>query len=427
MNTEVTIASPSNDSPKTGGLAQAIGRQPETWMKLPFTLPRWVWLAVLGIALLAAFVWVAMKSGPLAPIQVTVTQVVKGEVAPSLFGIGTVEARRAYLIGPTVAGRVSRVLVDVGNTVKAGQLLAEMDPVDLDKRVAASAASVARGRSAVATAQAQVADARSRQALATSEARRYIDLGKKNFVSQSVVDGKLQQQQSAQAQLAAAESTHESARQDLARLEAERAGAQQQRGNIRLLAPVDGVVTARDAEPGSTVVAGQAVLQLIDPASLWVKTRLDQSRSTGLQAGLPAEITLRSNAQGSVAGKVARLEPVSDSVTEERIAQVRFENLPPRVSTGEMAEVMVRLPTVRDALLIPNAALRQRGAATGVWLHDDGKLRFVSVKTGAEGRDGRVQVIDGLKAGNEVVVYSQRELEDGSRIKIVPALVKAAK
>jgi len=143
--------------------------------------------------------------------------------------------------------------------------------------------------------------------------------------------------------------------------------------------------------------------------------------------GLPAEITLRSSVQGAVAGKVARIEPISDSVTEERIAQVTFERLPPGVSTGEMAEVIVRLPTVRDALLIPNAALRQRGAQSGLWLHDDGKLRFVSVKTGAEGQNGMVQVIDGLKLGDEVVVYSQRELEAGSRIKVVPSLVETAK
>jgi HlyD family secretion protein len=396
-------------------------------MKIPFTLPRWFWLAVLGTALLAAFGWVAMKSGPLAPIQVTVTPVVTGEVTPSLFGIGTVEARRAYLIGPTVAGRVERVLVDVGDQVKAGQLLAEMDPVDLDKRVAASGASVARGRSAIVTAQAQLADARSRLTLAASEARSYTDLGKKNFVSQSVVDGKLQQQQSAEAQVAAAEATHQSAQQDLARLEAERQGTRQQRGNIRLEAPVDGVVTSREAEGGSTVVAGQAVLKLIDPASLWVTTRLDQSRSAGLRVGLPTEITLRSSVRGAVAGKVARIEPVSDSLTEERIAQVTFENLPPGVSTGELAEVIVRLPTVRDVLLIPNAALRRRGARSGVWVHDDGKLRFVSVKTGAEGQDGMVQVVDGLKAGDEVVVYSQRELRDGSRIKVVLSLVKTAK
>ena len=396
-------------------------------MKIPFTLPRQVWFAAFGIALLLAFVWVVMKSGPLAPIKVTATQVVKGEVSPAMFGIGTVEARRAYLIGPTAAGRVGRVLVDVGDTVKAGQLLAEMDPVDLDKRMTSAAAAADRGRSAVATAQAQLHDAQSRQALAASEAKRYIDLGHDGFVSQSVVDGKLQQQQSADAQLAAAESALTSARQDLTRLMAEHGGTVQQRGNIRLVAPIDGVVTTRDAEPGTTVVAGQAVLKLVQPGSLWVTVRLDQGRSAGLRVGLPAEITLRSRPRETLAGKVVRVEPISDSVTEERIAQVAFDLMPQDVSTGEMTEVTLRLPAISDALLIPNAALRYSGAKAGVWMREDGHLRFVPVKTGAEGLDGKVQIIEGLKAGDEVVVYSERDLDDGSRIKVVSSLVGKAK
>jgi len=396
-------------------------------MKIPFTLPRQIWFAVFGITLLLAFAWVAMKSGPLAPIQVTVAQAVKGEVSPALSGIGTVEARRAYLIGPTAAGRVSRVLVDVGDTVKAGQLLAEMDPVDLDKRAASASAAAQRGQSSVVTAQAQVSDAKSRQILAASEARRYIDLGQKGFVSASVVDTKLQQQQSADAQLAAAESALASARQDSARLMSEHEGALQQRGNIRLLAPVDGVVTSRDAEPGSTVVAGQAVLKLQEPDSLWVTVRVDQGRSTGLRVGLPADITLRSNPGKALTGKVVRVEPNSDSVTEERIAQIGFDTLPQGVTTGEMAEVTLRLPGVPDALIVPNASLRYHGAQAGVWLRADGNLRFVPVKTGATGLDGKVQIIEGLKAGDEVVVYSERELKQDSRIKVVDSLVRTAK
>jgi HlyD family secretion protein len=126
-------------------------------MKIPITLPRQFWFAIFGVALLLALIWVALKSGPLAPIQVTVTQAAKEEVPPALFGIGTVEARRAYLIGSTIAGRVGRVLADVGDTVQAGQLLAEMDPVDIDARVSSAAA--ARAKNAVTTAQAQVEDA----------------------------------------------------------------------------------------------------------------------------------------------------------------------------------------------------------------------------------------------------------------------------
>jgi len=391
-------------------------------MKLSLTLPRQAWFAVFGIALLIGFGWVALRSGPLAPIKVTVTQAAKGKVAPALFGIGTVEARRAYLIGPTAAGRVRRVLVDVGDVVKAGALLAEMEPVDLDARVTSAAAAAVRARSAVATAQAQVQDTQSRQELAASEARRYDELGRKGFVGQSVVDGKLQQQRSADAQLAAAESALTSARQDLARLDADREGVKQQRVNIRLEAPADGVVTARDAEPGSTVIAGQSVLKLEDPGSLWVKVRLDQGRSAGLRVGLPAEITLRSNPRKLFAGKVVRVEPISDSVTEERLAQVAFDQMPQGVSTGEMAEVALHLPVVSGALLIPNAALRHHGAQTGVWLRADGRLRFVPVKTGEEGPDGKVQIVEGLKGGDEVVVYSERDLKDDSRIKVVDSL-----
>ena len=396
-------------------------------MKMPITLPRQAWFAVFGVALLLALGWVATTSGPLAPIKVTVTRVAKGDLASALFGIGTVEARRAYFIGPTTAGRVRSVLVDVGDVVKAGQLLAEMDPVDLDARVTSAVAAMARAGSAVTTAQAQVNDAKSRQALAASEARRYVDLGRKGFVSQSVVDGKLQQQQSADALLAAAESALASARQDVGRLDSDREGVKQQRMNIRLVAPADGVVTSRDAEPGSTVVAGQAVLRLIDPASLWVKTRLDQGRSAGLQVGLPAEITLRSKSRKSLVGKVVRVEPISDSVTEERIAQVAFDLMPQGVTTGEMAEVTLHLPVIHDALLVPNAALRYRGAKAGVWLRADGHLRFVPVKTGAEGLDGKVQIVEGVKAGDEVVVYSESDLKDGSRIKVVTSLGEKTK
>jgi len=392
-------------------------------MKL--SLSRRTGFILAGAVLIVAFAWVATRSGPFAPIKVTVTRVVKGTVAPALFGIGTVEARRAYLIGPTAAGRVARVLVDVGDPVKAGQLLAEMDPVDLDKRLASAAAAAERGNSAVATARAQADDAKSRQALAASEAARYVDLGKKHFVSQSVVDGKLQQAQSADDQLAGAESALTSARQDLTRLTAERGAARQQRDNLRLQSPVDAVVTSRDAEPGSTVIAGQSVLKLEDPGSLWVTVRLDQGRSAGLRLGLPADIVLRSNPGKTLSGKVVRIEPVSDSVTEERIAEVAFDKLPPLLSSNEMADVTVRLPSVAAALIVPNAALRSRGAQAGVWLYANGRLHFTPVKTGAAGADGKTQIVQGLAAGDEVVVYSERDLQDGSRIQVVDALVSS--
>jgi HlyD family secretion protein len=117
---------------------------------------------------------------------------------------------------------------------------------------------------------------------------------------------------------------------------------------------------------------------------------------------------------------------VSDSVTEERIAEVSFATAPAGLSVGEMAEVLVQLPPLRDVVLIPNAALHHLGVQPGVWRLDGGKLRFVPIKTGVEGQDGRVQVTEGLAAGDALVLYSERELSADSRIKVVSALVEAA-
>ena len=405
-------------------------------MKLTALASRRLGLSLLGALLLGALAFVVMRSGPLAPIRVTVLQAGEGRLTPSLFGIGTVEARRAYLVGPIAAGRVRRVLVDVGDSVKAGQLLAEMDPVDLDERLAALAASIDRAGSATAGAQAQRQDAVARKDLAALNARRYLDLGEKNFISAGVVEGKLQEQVSADAVLIGADANLSAARQDVKRLAAERAGLVQQRANLRLLAPSDGVVISREAEAGSTAVAGQAVIRLIEPSSLWVKVRFDQGRSTGLVAGLKAEIVLRSNPGRPLTGRVARLEAVSDSVTEERIAQVAFDPLPAGVSVGELAEVTLTLAATAPALLLPNASIKRRaelapdqpvigggGHGTGVWRIDGDALRFAPVRLGLSSLNGQVQILEGLQAGDRVVVFSEKELTAGSRIKVVDSLL----
>ncbi|MEP7259558.1 MAG: efflux RND transporter periplasmic adaptor subunit [Usitatibacter sp.] len=392
-------------------------------MKIDRILSRRVGLGLLGALLLAALAVVVMRSGPLAPIRVTVHKAETAIVAPALFGIGTVEARRAYLIGPTASGRVLRVVVDVGDTVKAGQLLAEMDPVDIDERVAALDATIARAGSAAAAADAQRKDAVARKELAAINARRYADLAAKNFISAGALDARLQEQTSANAVVSAADANLAAAKQDMQRLAAERAGLRRQRDNVRLLAPADGVVISRDAEPGSTVVAGQAVVKLVDPTSLWIKVRFDQGKSAGLAAGLRADIALRSNPAQPLPGKVARVEAVSDSVTEERVAQVSFDQLPAGMSIGELAEVTVALAPTAPALVVSNASLKRQGDTAGVWLAEGNGLRFVPVRLGQSGLDGRVQVLEGLQPGDPVVVHSEKELTAESRIKVVDAVV----
>lgn len=394
-------------------------------MKMNPQLSRRLLLGGLALALLAALAWVALRTGPLAPIKVQVTEVKKGRVSPEIFGIGQVEAQRSWMVGPTVAGRVRSVAVDVGQTVQPGQALAEMDPVDFDQRLAALDASLARAQSAQQAAGAQVADAQARRALAAANLKRNQDLANQNFISTGALEARSQEVASANAGLQAAQATLGGSAQDIARLRAERAALAQQRGNLKLVAPAAAVVTSREAEAGSTVVAGQAVLRLMDPASLWVKLRVDQGRSAGLAPGLAARVTLRSRPGEVLAGRVARVEALADAVTEERLAMVAFDALPTGVSVGEMAEVTLALPATAPSLLLPNAAVQQHEGQTGVWRLQDGALAFAPVTLGVQGLNGTVQALKGLEEGDTVVLYSQSALKPGARIAVVEQLVPA--
>jgi RND family efflux transporter MFP subunit len=327
-------------------------------------------------------------------------------------------------VGPTAAGRVKSVFVDVGDHVRAGQALAQMDPVDLRQRIAASASAEKRARAVELMALAQTREAQGRVAFTGAQVARYEELLKSNYVSLELAEAKRQERESALASHAAALANQEAAAQDLARLREERAGLIRQMANLLLVSPVDGLVTMREAEPGTTIVAGQAAVEVIDPASLWVNARLDQQTSAGLRQGAPAQITLRSHGALQFGGRVARVEPRADAVTEEIMAKIVFDNLPdPLPPIGELAEVTIALPPTPPGPVAPNASLRMVDGALGVWRIDGGALRFLPVKVGAVSLDGWAWILEGLRAGDRVVVYSQRPITASSRFIIAERLV----
>ena len=107
------------------------------------------WIIMATVLLSASVVWLVVTRGPRAATQVELAKVRQGDLHPAVFGIGTVEARFPYALGPTQAGRVKSVAVDQGDRVKAGQVLAELDPVDMDERIQSAAAATQRARFAV--------------------------------------------------------------------------------------------------------------------------------------------------------------------------------------------------------------------------------------------------------------------------------------
>jgi HlyD family secretion protein len=379
-------------------------------------------LGVLAALFIVAFGWIVATQGPLAAVKVTLAEARETRLERSLFGIATVEARRSHSIGPTLAGRVAKVLVDQGDAVKAGQLLAEMEPVDLDARLAAGAAAAAGAAQRVQSAEAALAEAGSRARLAKNSADRYADLRKKNFVSQEATDAKAYEAAAAQSARESAAAALAGAKEEVRRAQSDLAGTGKSREHLRLVSPVDGIVTARLAEPGSTVVAGQAVVQVIDPASLWLRVRIDQGRSQGLAVGLAADIALRSRPGEKLAGRVERVDWVGDAVTEERIANVVFDSTPAGIAIGELAEVTLRLPAIEKALAVPAAALQRQGNQSGVWQPAEGKARFAPVTPGVLSADGLVEIRQGIGAGDTVIVHSAKALGEATRIQPVEKL-----
>ena len=373
--------------------------------KLPFQ-KRTLALFAIIVPLLVLFVYVSLYSGPLAPVSVVLTTVEKKSISPALFGIGTVEARYTYKVGPTYPGRVKLLKVDVGDQVKAGQVIGEMDPVDLDERIRAQVAALKR-------ANAQLREAQARKNYAQEQALRYEQLLKARSTSEEISAAKRQDLLVAQAALTAA-------REEVSRLRSDLNALKAQRRNLALIAPADGLVVSRDAEPGNTVVAGQSVVELIDPNALWINVRFDQIRSHGLAANLPAQIVLRSQANKVLTGRVLRIEPLADAVTEETLAKVIFDHIPnPMPPIGELAEVTVILPPLPSGPVVPNAAIRRVDGRLGVWQVVGHKLRYTPVSLGISGLGGYVQVRKGLKVGNRIVLYSENALNRHKRIHVV--------
>lgn len=370
------------------------------------------------IGILLLLVWLFYTRGPLSPTHVQITSVQVGNLQPQIFGIGTVEARTLYTIGPTQAGRLASIYVDQGDRVMAGQVIAEMEPVDLEGKVSSAMAANQKAQSMATVAEMQLGEARSKRDLAQTKLQRYQELFANNAISRETLDEIENDEKVTQATFAAASFSVQASQSAVEGAVADYQAVVKQRENLKLISPVNGVVVSRDMEAGSTVIAGQSVVKITDMGAIWVKTRIDQMRGNGIAVGQNVDIVVRSVPNKIFRGTVARLDIQSDSVTEERTVNIAFESPPSGLSLGDLAEVTIALSPVTSAIYVPSGAVKKMNKQMGVWIVEEGKAIFKPVELGVSTLDGETQIIKGLQDSDKVIILSHVALTEGMEIQV---------
>jgi HlyD family secretion protein len=442
----------------------------------------------------------------LRPPAVTVAEVVVRDLAPVVHGVGTVEAKVVLQIGAKIAGRLSGVLVDQGDTVQPGQVLARLDDAQLAAEVRRAQAAVEtiaaqladleagtrreeidEARAGVVRAQAQLDDllagartqelgelrerlgsASATRVLAERDLARVSELHRRDLVAAQELDRARQafdvataqeraarqsldlaiagprghQVESARAQLEATRGRlafleagprpHQVAAQraQLRETRAALALARERQRDAVVTSPIAGLVVSRDLEPGVTVSAGTPIVKLADPATAWVTVHVDERDTGMLGPGDRAEIALRSRPGQALPARVVRVRRESDRVTEQLAVDVTFvETSPGRLTLGEQAEARI-LPAGRRAVpAAPLAAVVRRPEGAGMLTVDRDRVRFRPVRLGVTDAHGWVEVLEGPRTGELVVLAPGRlasAASEGRRVRVVSRTSGAA-
>ena len=399
----------------------------------PASSRRGLWLTLgIGAAVLAIPIAIGAWAlfGRYDAVEVQTAQVVaiggSGGNASVLDATGYVVARRMATVSSKVTGKVLEVMIEEGQKVAAGDVMARLDPVDANAQRALAASQVAAARSEIGSVRAQLNEAE-------ANAVRMDRLVQAKLVSTSQHDQAIAERDALRAQLATAEQNAEVAQSQL-RI------ADQDVDNTVVRAPFAGVVIAKAAQPGeivSPLSAGGGFTRtgigtIVDMDSLEVEVEVGEAFIGRVQPKMPVEATLNAYPDWKIPAEVIAIIPAADrgkATVKVRIAlKVKDPRIVPdmgvRVSFLESARPA---PAVAEApgVLAPAAAIASRDGKDVAFVVADDKVSQRALKLGRSLGDDR-EVLDGLAGGDTVVLDPPKDLADGERVRIAAATDDAA-
>ena len=302
---------------------------------------------------------------------------------------GEIQPRYESQLGFRVGGKLIARKVEVGTLVKRGQVLMQLDPLDLQL--------------AQSQAKAAVSATESTLALAKADLDRYRELRQKNFVSQALLDAK-------EAAYKSAIASHEQANAGL-KVQAN------QSSYSTLYADADGVITAVQAEVGQVVAAGTPVVKLARTAEKEVRVSIPEDQIEVLRQVTDLAVKTWANSNVAISGRLRELSPIADPATRTYTAKISLPRAGPEIRLGMTATVQFAVPAL-PGIHLPMTALVNSKEGTAVWVVESGVVKLVPVQVAsATGTD--VLIAQGLSAGQSVVTAGVNQLRPGQKVSLL--------
>jgi RND family efflux transporter MFP subunit len=379
-------------------------------------LGHWIRLAI-KFLIVAAIVAAVVYRVKFAPVAVHEHTVENGPIVAEVMGTGTLEARVSASISPKISGLISKVLVDQGDTVSAGDVLVELDDQELAQQVEIAHANLAAKQAAIK----RLVTDKKRETAVLVQARKLLKriegaIGS-GAVPQADRDKATESLRVAEAGLARAEAAIVEGQKDLITAQKNLSFQEAHLANAKIRAPFDGLIIRRQREPGDIVLPGSSILNLVSTKLLWVSAWVDETEMSHIHPDQPARVVFRSVPDHPFKGTVARLGRETDRETREFIVDVKVLETPRNWAVGQRAEVYIETGRKESAPIMPARYLRWHDNQPGVFVSSGNRVRWQPIKTGLR-NEQTVEVVDGLQAGERIVipVNPKTRLKEGAKV-----------
>ena len=308
-----------------------------------------------------------------------------GRLERSLPVTGSLTPFTEATVKAKVAGELVAVPVREGESVKQGQLLARIDLTEVQAKVAAREADVQAARAQLVWAEKNRAQQKA--------------LLEKSFISQSAFDN--------------IQSNHDVAAAKLRAVEADLVVAKKSLGDAVLVAPFAGIVSQRHAQPGERVALDAKVVSIVDLSRLQLEATVPPAAIGQVRVGQPMEFRVEGFGERAFAGRIERINPAASAGSRSISVYAVIDNSDGLLRGGMFAQGALTLARLDSALAVPVTAVREEIGQPFVYAIENGLVKRKNVKLGVPDSSGRVQVLEGLAAGDRIVRANLGSLREG--------------